>query len=181
MLVTTGGRGRPRKYGRPARAVTVTLPEDVLARLSAVHTDIGRAIVRLVERRAPARTDKVTPAAIAQFGNHAVIVVTAVKALRRLPGVELVPIGDGRALISLESPRSIAALELQIRDSIERGEAHGDERAALEFVARVLRQGRARQGLRLEARSLIVLVSNRHRRTGTTSSKPGATASRRRA
>jgi hypothetical protein len=165
MLVSKGGRGRPQKYGRPARAVTVTLPEDVLGRLSAIHADVGRAIVRLVERKAPARAVKINPAEIARFGNQAVIVVTPVKALRRLPGVELVPIGDGRALISLESsPRSIAALELQIRDAIERGDAHGDERTALEFVAAVLKQGRGRQGVSLEARSIIVLVSNKRRR-----------------
>ena len=30
-------RGRPRKFSRPARTVTLTLPEDVIARLSAVE------------------------------------------------------------------------------------------------------------------------------------------------
>ena len=53
------GRGRPSKYGRPARAVTVTLPEDVLARLTAVHADVGSAIVSLVEKSAPVRTEPI--------------------------------------------------------------------------------------------------------------------------
>ena len=51
--MTSSCRGRPSKYGRPARAVTVTLPEDILDRLSAVHTDVGSAIVNLVERTRP--------------------------------------------------------------------------------------------------------------------------------
>ncbi len=42
--------GRPQKYGRPTRAVTVSLPEDVLAWLRAVDADLGRAIVTLAER-----------------------------------------------------------------------------------------------------------------------------------
>ena len=45
--------GDRRKYGRPSRAVTVTLPEDTLARLASVHADIGSAIVNLVERKTP--------------------------------------------------------------------------------------------------------------------------------
>jgi len=53
-LLATQGRGRPKKYGRPARAVTVTLPEDILATLNAADTDLGRAIVKLVERRGKA-------------------------------------------------------------------------------------------------------------------------------
>ena len=44
------GPGRPSKYGRPSRAVTVTLPEDVLDGLEAIDADLGRAIVRLAER-----------------------------------------------------------------------------------------------------------------------------------
>lgn len=55
-------RGRPRKYGRPARAVTVTLPEETLARLSAIHADVGSAIVHLVEQRAPARPQPIRAA-----------------------------------------------------------------------------------------------------------------------
>ena len=51
MELIKHGPGRPRKFGRPSRAVTVTLPEDVLTRLGVLDTDLGRAIVTLVERR----------------------------------------------------------------------------------------------------------------------------------
>ena len=56
------GPGRPRKYGRAARAVTVTLPEDVLARLAVVHADLGRAIVALTERNGKGHVRAVRPA-----------------------------------------------------------------------------------------------------------------------
>src|SRR5712692_4228290 len=135
MHLEKPGPGRPRKYGRASRVVTVTLPEDVLARLGAIDPDLGRAIVRMVEKNGPRRTRLPRPAEIATYGSHAVIVVTPVKALKRLDGVQLVPIGDGRALISLEHPHSVPQLELDIRDLVERGEMSATERRALEAIA----------------------------------------------
>lgn len=155
-------RGRPRKYGRPSRVVTLTLPEDILARLSAVDADIGRAIVTLVDRKAPARGAASRPAEIASYGNHAVIVVTPIKALKRLKGVELVPIGNGRALISLQQGHSIPQLELDLRDAIE-GSAGGPDHDALEAIADILRRARGARALNVEARTIIVLEARRRR------------------
>src|SRR2546428_181156 len=101
MNTARHGPGRPMKYGRASRAVTVTLPVDVLARLGAVDTDLGRAIVALAERHAKPRARPVRRAEITTYGNHAVIIVNPARELKRLPGVQLVPIGNGRALISL--------------------------------------------------------------------------------
>ena len=115
-LLVSQGRGRPQKYGRPARAVTVTLPEDILATLSAADTDLGRAIVKLVERRRKMLRASRKPAEIATYGGRSVIVVPEARSLRKLAGVQLVPIGNGRCLIALEPPYSIPQLELDIRD-----------------------------------------------------------------
>ena len=81
------------KYGRPSRAVTVTLPEDILARLASVHADVGSAIVNLVERKARPCRLPIRAAEVTRYGNHAVIVVTPSPTLRRLRGVQLVPVG----------------------------------------------------------------------------------------
>src|SRR5690349_15349854 len=97
-------RGRPMKYGREARPVTVTLPVDVLSRLGGTGHDVGEAIVKLVERHAPRRPAAQRGPELTTYGTHAVIVVTPTKVLKRLAGVQLVPIGDGRALIALDSP-----------------------------------------------------------------------------
>jgi hypothetical protein len=158
------GRGRPSKYGRPARAVTVTLPEDVLARLSAVHADVGSAIVNLVEKSAPVRAVPIRPAEVTRYGNRAVIIVTPSPTLRRLRGVQLVPVSSGRALISLSSSTSISSLELQVRDALERMAPQNREREGLQMLADILRRSRGSRELASEARTIIVLASKTKRR-----------------
>ena len=158
------GRGRPSKYGRPARAVTVTLPEDVLARLSAVHADVGTAIVSLVEKSAPVLAVPIPAAEVTRYGNRAVIIVTPSPTLRRLRGVQLVPVGNGRALISLSSSMSISSLELQVRDALERMAPQNREREGLQMLADILRRSRGSRKLASEARTLIVLASKTRRR-----------------
>ena len=157
-------RGRPRKYGRPARAITLTLPEDVLAQLRAVDTDLGRAIVKVVERRPTRRVTAIHPAEIARYGTHAVIVVTPVKPLKRLPGVQLVPIGNGRCLISLEPRQSIPQFEIDIRDALARGGMTSLERQTLEGIAGILRDARISQVATPKERTIIVLESRRQPR-----------------
>lgn len=164
-MLVRAGRGRPPKYGRPSRSVNVTLPQDVLARLGAVDADLGRAIVTLVERKTGARVPAIRPAEVSTYGNHAVIVVTPIKALKRLRGVQLVPLGNGRCLISLVPPHSIPQLELDIRDVLARGDAIGFEREALEAIAEILRAARASRDTTPEERTIIVLESKRQRRS----------------
>ena len=156
-------RGRPMKYGRAARPVTITLPEDVLARLEAAGHDVGDAIVKLVERHAPARTAAPRGPELTAYGSHAVIVVTPNKALKRLPGVQLVPIGNGRALISLDSPRTIAQFELDLRDASEWPDIGDEERASLGEIVRILRQSRRSRDVSLEERTIIVVEAKRQR------------------
>ena len=158
------GRGRPSKYGRPARAVTVTLPEDVLARLSALHADVGSAIVNLVEKGTPIRAVPIRPAEVTRYGNRAVIIVTPSPTLRRLRGVQLVPVGNGRALISLSSSTSISSLELQVRDALERMAPQNREREGIQMLADILRRSRGSRKLASEARTIIVLASKTKRR-----------------
>ena len=158
------GPGRPRKYGRAARAVTVTLPEDVLMRLATVHVDIGRAIVALTERNGRGRPPVARPAEIAAYGNHAVIVVNPAKALRRLPGVQLVPIGNGRALISLDQRYALSQLELDLRDALERPSLNQPERAILQAIGDILRNARRSPQLVATQRTIIVLERKRRRR-----------------
>ena len=77
------------KFGRPARSITVTLPDDVVGALRARNRDIGRAIVGLLATGS-ASVPPPPPVVLHQTGNRAVIVVRPVEALSRLPGVELV-------------------------------------------------------------------------------------------
>ncbi len=162
-LLVSSPRGRPQKYGRPARAVTVTLPEDILETLSATDADLGRAIVKLVERRGKSRADSRKPAEIASYGSRSVIVVPEARALRKLAGVQLVPIGNGRCLIALEPPYSIPQLELDIRDLLAQGRMAETERKTLDAVAAILRTARVSRDVTPEQRTIIVLETRRRR------------------
>jgi hypothetical protein len=164
MEILRHGPGRPSKYGRPSRVVTVTLPEDVLDGLGAIDADVGRAIVKLSERRGAPHARPVRPAELAAYGNHAVIIVNPAKALKRLAGVQLVPVGNGRALISLEHPHSIPDLELAVRDAIEHGEMSARERQTLEAIVEILQRARRSRQVSLEERTIIVLEMKRQRR-----------------
>ena len=154
------------KYGRAARPVTITLPEDVLARLEAAGDDVGETIVKLVERHAPPRATALggpRGPELTAYGSHAVIVVTPSKVLRRLPGVQLVPIGGGRALISLDSPRTTAQFELDLRDAAEWPDISDDDRESLGAIAKILRQSRRSRDVTVEERTIIVLDAKRPR------------------
>jgi len=161
------GPGRPMKYGRASRAVTLTLPEDVIERLHAIDEDLGRAIVTLAERQVHSRrvgAARLHRPEVAAYGNHAVIVVHPAKPLRRLPGVQLVPIGNGRALIALAAGYSVPRLELDLRDAIDQPDTPAAERETLNALADILRASRQSPSVSLEERTIIILESKRTRR-----------------
>jgi hypothetical protein len=153
------------KFGRASRAVTVTLPEDVIARLSAMDADLSRAIVALVERTRGVPSRGLRPAELASYGTRSVIVVPQVNALKKLAGVQLVPVGANRALISLDHPHSIPRLELDIRDALDHGEVGRPERSTFEAVADILRRARSSADVDIQERTIIVLQARRHHRS----------------
>src|SRR5215208_4149157 len=77
-------RGRPRKFARPSRAVTLTLPEEVIEALTAVDTDLSRAVVRIAQPEMAKRP--LPPAELAAFGHRAVIVVNPTRTLEQRTG-----------------------------------------------------------------------------------------------
>jgi len=146
-------RGRPRKFSRPSRTVTLTLPDDVIERLGAIDPDLGRAVVRIAMSHEPQAAASVVD--VATFGGRAVILVPPARRLAALPGVELVPIADGRMLIALEEPLSEEAFELLVRDALEDGSLKGPDRELFANLARVLRE--ARVETRVTLRRILVL------------------------
>lgn len=146
----------------------MTLPNDVITALRAKHRDLGRAIVELVpaesteEARAPA-------VAVHHTGRRAVIVVKPVDALRRLPGVELVSLGDPeRALIALRSGLTVPAFELRVHDLLENERMDAGEADVVSQLAALLRETRRTPGLTLSEATIIVLEdANRPQSRGT--------------
>jgi hypothetical protein len=176
-LAAAQRRGRPSKFGRAARAVTVTLPEDVIERLSAINLDISRAIVQLAETRAPRRTLP-SPVEVSEYGDGALIVVPPVEALKRLRGVELIPLSDGRALITLESSQAVSDLELALRDSLDSNSHSTADRKALEGIVTILQRARQSTNATVRTRTIIVVEPSRRGRKHV-ASRPHAATSRR--
>jgi hypothetical protein len=164
-------RGRPRKFDGPSRTVTLTLPETVLETLSSIHHDLSRAIVGLVSRKAPRATRKA--AELLVFGQRAVITIRPTPSLELRSGVQLVPLPDGRALISFRDPTSLSALQLSIADALEDPALNKSDRAVYEHLSEILRQARRSDDISVEQRHIIVLESTRATRGNGKSSSRG--------
>jgi len=148
-------RGRPRKFAGPSRAVTLTLPESVIATLTNIDRDLSRAIVNLTTRRTPGNGHG--PAELSVFGRRAVITVQPSASFATRTGVEFVPLPDGRALISMDQPRSVADLELMLDDALDDPQTPAKDRQLFESVRDILREARRSSDVTLLRRSIIVL------------------------
>ncbi len=156
MAHGTRRRGRPPKFGRPAQTVTITLPDDVVEAFRAVDPDLSRAIVRVAETEGPKMTPR-PDVELTHYGHSAVIVLKPSSAVERLPGVALVPLPDGRALISLDQDKGIAEFDVLVRDALEAGMTSPADRATLQQLGDILRSARRSRRVRLSQRSIIVL------------------------
>jgi hypothetical protein len=150
-------RGRPTKFGRPARAITLTLPDDVIEALSAINLDISRAVVQLHEARKRGSPPLPAPVELSDYGRGSLILITPGRALRTIRGLDLIPLSDGRALIALDEPLSLAGLELALRDALEVHEHPDSEHRALASIVEILRGTRRSRGARLRTRTIVVI------------------------
>jgi hypothetical protein len=148
-------RGRPRKFTSPSRAVTLTLPEDVIAALEAVDHDLSRAVVRVAQ---PEMAKAPHPAAeLATFGRYAVIVVNPTRTLEQRTGVLLIPLSDGRALIAFDESMTIDRLELAIQDELEDHGLPPEDARVFQAIRELLKEARRSNMVALRQRNIIVL------------------------
>ena len=173
VSVRRRGRGRPRKFATPSRHVTLTLPEHVIEALGRIDADLSRAVVRVAGAAAVPAADAPlhTPAELARFGRRAVIVVDPSRTLERRADVDLVPLPDGRALISFDRARTTADLELTIADALEDSALPAADRKVFEGIAQILKSARQSQDVVLRQRNIIVLEARRRPRTATASTR----------
>jgi hypothetical protein len=148
-------RGRPRKFAGPSRAVTLTLPEAVISALTAIDTDLSRAVVRIAATDVAALPH--ASAELTVFGRRAVIVVNPSRALERRTGMVLVPVADGRALMSFDEPKTIAELELEMQDILEDRSLSAADRQTFKEISNILRDARRSERVVLRRRHIIVL------------------------
>ena len=153
-------RGRPPKFGRPARLLAVTLPDDVVAWLQEINPDPAWAIVSLFEqqhRRSPARETAHPDVQLVEVGPRRALIVVPQSAFVALPGVSVVPLGAGRAFLALEPGKGIAELELAVVDRLEESGLEDSEERILTSLRRHLRAWRQDKTLNFSARSIIVV------------------------
>lgn len=148
-------RGRPRKFLAPSRAVTVTLPENIISALEAIDPDLSRAIVRLAQPEVGKKPH--AAAELAAFGRRAVILVTPSRTLEQRTGVTLVPLSDGRALIAFGDDMSTARLELLVQDELDNHDLQGEDERVFTNIRDLLREARRSKSVRLRQQTIIVL------------------------
>lgn len=138
--------------------MTLTLPETVIDALERVDRDLSRAVVRVTQpeiRKRPHASAELTT-----FGSHAVIIVNPTRTLERRMGVMLVPLSDGRALISLDESMTPARLELRIEDALEDRSLPPDDAEILGGIRELLKDARRSTSVTLSQRNIIVLEHN---------------------
>lgn len=166
-------RGRPQKFGRRSRPVTLTLPEDVIAALARIDDDLSRAVVRVVQPTLSNRR-AMPPVELSKFGKGAVIVIRPVPAMSRIPGVRLAPLPDGRTLITLKESMNVHEFELRLRDALDSDRnVKPWERSIMSSVGEILRAARKTNKVGLHRRGIIVLQSFRQRTTASRTAAGG--------
>jgi hypothetical protein len=162
----TPRRGRPRKFAQPSRAVTLTLPEQVIDTLEQIDSDLSLAVVRLAQADVAKRPH---PAAeLVSFGGRAVIAVNPTKTLEQRTGVILVPLADGRALISFDESMTPARLELTIQDALDEHDLPAHDGEVFESIRDVLKEARRSSTVALRQQHIIVLEFSPAGRRGAT-------------
>jgi hypothetical protein len=129
----------------------------VIEALERVDRDLSRAVVRVTQPEIRKRPH--AAAELATFGSRAVIVVNPTRTLERI-GVVLVPLSDGRALISFDESLTAARLELRIEDALEDRALPERDAEILTAIRELLKDARRSPSVTVVQRNIIVLESN---------------------
>jgi hypothetical protein len=145
--------------------VALTLPAEVVDALQGIHSDLGWAVVSLVEKtaRSPRSRASAEEAHLVEIGEGRSLIAVDAARFQGLPGVQVVAFSATEAFLALEPGRGMADLELAVIDRLERL-GPGEERRAWERLRNRLRRWRRDRHLRFENRSIILV--GRDRSTG---------------
>ena len=135
----------------------MTLPQEVIETLRASHSDLGWAIVRLVEKSSSRHAPQ--PGADVQLvdvGADSSLIVVNPAFIQSIPTVQMVPLSDHEAFLALEPGKGMADLEIAVVDHLERLKPGTPERRAAERLLQQLRAWRRDSNLTFQARSIIL-------------------------
>ena len=158
MSSSAAKRGRPLKFGRPTRPLSVSLPDDVIEWLETLDPDPAWAIVSLFEK-ARQRHQSAAPrvgAELVQLPGKRALILVAPDVFDGLAGVSVIRLSDGRGFLALQAGKGYADLELAVVDMIDAVNVSPERRQALIEIRKQLRDWR-QSGLLFEPRSILVV------------------------
>jgi hypothetical protein len=159
-------RGRPPKYGTRSQIVAVTLPRKTVAALARLHSDLGWAIVGLVEKTQQLKS--AGPAArdvqLVEVGDGSFLIVVNRERFHTLPGIQLVPLSATQAFLALDPGGGLADLELAVLERLEQLKTPSRERRAMSDLSSQLRRWRRDPHLQSHTRSIIIVTKRRRER-----------------
>ena len=152
-------RGRPLKFGRPAQALALRLPDDVVASLREADHDVARAIVALVQKAADSSLARGPRPAVSvtKTGRGRGLIIVDPTIVPALPGCHLMHITAHQAFIALEPGAGLADLEVAVLDRLAEPGLAGRQRIALHTLRRAVKRWRKNRRVRVYTRSIIVL------------------------
>ena len=142
-------RGRPPKFQEERRPITVTLPERILEKLTALNPDRAKAIVKCVEAVSGDNTKGSERVDVVEvLPGKALIVVGVSRVLKSISWLRLAEIMPGRYLLVLPPATSIESLEVELHDLIQTlGPEDASERGILQKLHDTLGLSRRRKAL----------------------------------
>jgi hypothetical protein len=134
-------KGRPPKFQEPRRPITVTLPENTLARLAAIHPDRAHAIVKAAEAAMPRDAKRHKRVELVEvMPGLGIILVGPSRYLQKIKWLRLVELAPMRFLLIIPSGTPVDSLEVAIIDLLENLEPHEEwEKSILQQLRDLIR------------------------------------------
>ena len=152
-----GKSGRPPKFHGARRPVTVTLPEDTLARLAAIDADRARAIVKATDAALAGGDGERKPVELVEVApDLSIVIVEPSRVLRTISWLRLIEVAPLRYMLTLPHGTSADSLELTLVELLEGAEGMEDRETLLLTQLRDLMRISRRRGDLSKAEILFV-------------------------
>jgi hypothetical protein len=164
MMATTrarkssGGKsGRPPKFRGASRPITVTLPEDTLARLASIDADRARAIVKATHAALAGSDGERNPVELVEVApDLSIVIVAASRVLRTISWLRLIEIAPLRYMLAIPQGTAVDSLELTVIELLEGAQGLDDREVLLLTQLRDLMRSSRRRGDLSKAEILLV-------------------------
>jgi len=149
------GVGRPKKFAGPSRAITITLPEQVLTQLDLVDADRGRAIEKVTRSYVEGANVKRPLVEIIELApGVGLLVLGPCRRLEAIPSIRSIEISPGRFLMMIVPGTPPESIEVEIADLLEAAESSPEEKKILKCLLVHIRN--LRRARRLEKAELLI-------------------------